>query len=165
MRRFVLRFVTFATLFVLMLPAGSLAVAAGRGKPFVDGNGLFPICLPMVGKNITFLPPPMLTPTPTNTPTSSPSLTSTTAHTSAPTLAATPRKKYPDVHTIADFNGDSHAYTNVYSDTYAQWYWYPPARSRWAATRRTTAAVAGAILLSCRCTRCTSTRTPSTSTK
>ena len=55
MKRFVLRLVTFATLVVLILPAGSLAAATGPVNPFAGPDSLLQVYLPMIGKN--FAPP------------------------------------------------------------------------------------------------------------
>ena len=57
MKRFVLRFVIFATLFVLILPAGSLAAATGTVNPLSGPDGTHRVYLPVVGKNTSFLSP------------------------------------------------------------------------------------------------------------
>ena len=55
MRRYVLRFVVFATLLVLILPVGSLAAATGPVNPFAGPGSVLRVYLPMIGKN--FAPP------------------------------------------------------------------------------------------------------------
>ena len=55
MRRYVLRFVVFATLLVLILPVGSLAAATGPVNPFAGPGSALRVYLPMIGKN--FAPP------------------------------------------------------------------------------------------------------------
>ena len=53
MKRFVLRFVVFATLLVLILP---VAAATSSVNPFAGPGSALRVCLPMIGKN--FAPPP-----------------------------------------------------------------------------------------------------------
>ena len=55
MKHIALRFVIFATLFVLILPIGSLAAATGPVNPFAGPDSLLQVYLPMIGKN--FAPP------------------------------------------------------------------------------------------------------------
>jgi len=55
MRHIALRFVIFATLFVLILPSGSLAAATGPVNPFAGPGSALRVYLPMIGKN--FAPP------------------------------------------------------------------------------------------------------------
>jgi len=57
MKRFVLRFVIFATLLVLILPAGSLAAATGPVNPLSGLDGTQQVYLPVIGKNTSFLSP------------------------------------------------------------------------------------------------------------
>jgi formylglycine-generating enzyme required for sulfatase activity len=56
MKRFVLRFGIFATLFVLILPIGSVAAAPGPVNPSVGHDVAQRVYLPMIGKNLA--PPP-----------------------------------------------------------------------------------------------------------
>jgi formylglycine-generating enzyme required for sulfatase activity len=55
MKRVVLHIVTFATLLVLIMPAGSLAAATGPVNPFAGPDGAQRVYLPMIGKY--FAPP------------------------------------------------------------------------------------------------------------
>jgi formylglycine-generating enzyme required for sulfatase activity len=83
MERFALRVITFASLLVLILPAGSLAAAAGPGNPLAGPTGVSRTYLPVIVKNSSDNPP-TATPTPTRTPTSTPT------RTPSPTSTATP---------------------------------------------------------------------------
>ena len=57
MKRIVLRLVILATLFVLILPVGSLAAATGPVNPLSGPDGTQRVYLPVIGKNTSFLSP------------------------------------------------------------------------------------------------------------